>query len=106
MTAEIFDADTRMWTYTGSMSRPRVEGASQVLADGTFLMAGGGMSATTEIYSQSSGMWSPAAPMSRIRDDAQLVTLDTGDLLIAGGFEAGPSGYFTTKTAELFRPGS
>ncbi len=105
-TAEVFNPQTGMWSSTGSMSRPRVEGASQMLADGTFLMAGGGMSATAETYNPTSGMWSAAAPMSRVRDDAQLVTLSTGGLLIAGGFEAGPGGYFTTATAELFHPGT
>jgi len=103
-TAEIFDVSTGMWSYTGSMSVPRVEGASQVLANGMFLMAGGGMSPTAEIYDPASGTWSPTGSMSRIRDDSQLVTLTTGDLLIVGGFEAGPGGYFTTATTELFHP--
>lgn len=105
-TAEIYDVDTGTWSYTGSMNVPRVEGASQVLADGTFLMAGGGMSATAERYNPATGTWSFTSPMSRIRDDAQLVTLVTGDLLIVGGFEAGPGGYFTTATTELYHPAS
>lgn len=105
-TAEVYSVATNSWSYTGSMAIPRVEGASQMLADGTFLMAGGGMSPTAEIYNPATGMWSFTAPMSMIRDDAQLVTLATGDLLIVGGFHAGPEGYFTTATTELFHPGA
>lgn len=103
-TAEIYHVATGTWSYTGSMNAPRVENASHVLADGTFLMAGGGMSPTAEIYDPATGMWSFTDSMSMIRDDSQLVQLATGDLLIMGGFHAGPAGYFTTNTAELFHP--
>ncbi len=104
-TAEIYHVNTGTWSYTGAMNLPRVEGSSQMLADGRFLMAGGGLSATAEIYNPATGTWSFTQSMSRVRDDAQLVTLTAGDLLIVGGFSAGPSGYFTTATTELFRPG-
>lgn len=105
-TAELFDVATGTWSSTGSMSIPRVEGASQVLASGKFLMAGGGMSPTAELYDPATGTWSATDSMSRIRDDSQIVTLPTGDLLIVGGFEAGPNGYFTTATTELYHPGA
>jgi len=61
--AEIFDPETRQWTFTGTMNTGREDHAAVLLRDGRVLVAGGTMSeespriASGEIFDPETGTW-------------------------------------------------
>jgi hypothetical protein len=99
--AELYNPATGQWTVTGSMTTPRFEHATRLLANGQVLVAGGLNSsgtalASAELYDPSSGTWQATGGMNDARAGVQATLLQNGQVLMAGG---------ASHTAELYANG-
>jgi large repetitive protein len=105
--AQLYDPASGRWSFTGSMSTPRVTHTGTVLADGRFLVTGGqdgiGLIGSAEVYDPATGQWSATGTMSTVRALHAAVLLNTGKVLVAGGVGPGPGTTFPTIT-ELYDP--
>ncbi|MCS6898990.1 MAG: hypothetical protein RMJ98_02800 [Myxococcales bacterium] len=108
---ELFDIETKKWSFTGSLSSKLVYAASSLLSDGSFLVAGGillpGLEGNTiaERFDPSTLTWKPAG-LTTPEHGAPAFTLLSGDrFLLAGGtknnFLAGTN---TSGIVEIFQP--
>jgi hypothetical protein len=108
---ELFDIETRKWSFTGSMMNSLVYTASAQLSDGSFLVAGGVTvpafegNSVAERFDPATLSWK-AAGLTAPEHGAPAFALLPGDrLLVAGGtknnFLAGTN---TSATVEVFQP--
>jgi N-acetylneuraminic acid mutarotase len=108
--AELYDPSLGNWSATSSMSTPRAESASTLLADGRVLVLGGfaepgvpyGLLASAELFDPNTRSWIGAGSMSITRFESTATLLANGQVLVAGGVL--PDG--VTWSAELYDPAS
>ena len=103
-TAEIYDPQTRSWSYTASpMNESRYNHTATLLSDGRVLVAGGGQWSWSypeaEIYDPVLDTWSITNWMNRARSNHTATLLSNGKVLVSGGGSASTSG-----SAELYDP--
>ncbi len=82
------------WGATSSMAVIHDKGASTLLADGRFMIAGGqatSAASVAEIYDGSTNAWTMAAAMPKGRYASALTKLSSGKILISGGYEPATS---------------
>jgi Galactose oxidase, central domain/Kelch motif len=85
------------WTATGSMLKPRVDGAlATLLPDGRVLETGGD-DPSVDLYDPATGKWTSGAPTAVARAGLSATLLRNGKLLVAGGYPA-------ITSAELYDP--
>lgn len=107
--AELWNAATGTWTFTGSMATARHSHSATLLKSGRVLVAGGCCDASSndlssaELYNPSTGTFSGTGSMTSVREDQIAVLLRNGSVLVAGG---GISNSSATTTAELYNPSS
>lgn len=122
--AELYDAATGVFSFTGAMTIPRYEHTATLLPDGTALIAGGstytcsvnpcffGSEDNAERYDPVQGAFTAAGSMTQRHRAHTATLLNDGDVLVAGGdgwvFGAsfGSSSFGSTATAELYHPAS
>jgi hypothetical protein len=108
---ELFDVETRKWSFTGSMANTLVYTASALLSDGSFLVVGGVTvpafegNSVAERFDPATLSWKPAG-LTAPEHGVPAFTLLPGDrLLVAGGvknnFLAGTN---TSAVVEVFQP--
>jgi Kelch motif len=109
-TAEIFDPETRKWTFTGSMTTGREDHAAVVLHDGRVLVTGGTISeesprfTSAEIFDPETGNWSPTGSMNVGRSEIEYAAVRLPDGPSArAGWSLCPS--HGDKQRRHFRPG-
>ena len=104
VTAELYDASTGTWSYTGSLSAPRRRHTATLLQGGKVVVAGGKQDqddylppflASVEVYDPQTGLWSGTSSMTVARDRHAALPLTNGAALVVGGF---------SKSAERFTP--
>ena len=122
--AELYDAATGVFSFTGAMTIPRYEHTSTLLPDGTVLIAGGitytcvspcllgsgdffGSEDNSELYDPLQGAFTAAGSMTQRRRSHTATLLNDGDVLVAGGdgWVYGAS-FGSSATAELYHPAS
>ncbi|TXK27228.1 PKD domain-containing protein [Pontibacter qinzhouensis] len=99
--AELYNPNTKSWSFTGSMHQERDYLASVLLHDGNVLAIGGmdqssASMATCERYDAATGRWQQASPMATPRMQHAAATLRDGTVLAAGGARG--------KKSELYDP--
>jgi Domain of unknown function (DUF1929)/Glyoxal oxidase N-terminus len=109
-TAEVIDmrSATPHWTYTGSMSFPRINPNLVLLADGTVLAVGGGTTMgpsgavkEAELYDPVSGSWTTMARQTATRTyHSTALLLPDGRVLSAGA----TSGLPEQTTVDIYSP--
>jgi N-acetylneuraminic acid mutarotase len=109
--AEIYNAASKSFTSTGSMTTPRAYLGAVVIATGKVLVVGGctafnvnGCSAVTgraEIYDQSTGAFTPTGSMAVARASFGIAVLPNGKVLVCGGETAAADGL---SSSELYDP--
>jgi hypothetical protein len=102
--SEIYDAVTRVWTNTDSMTNRRLLHATVRLADGRVLTSGGRdggtVHASAEVYDPVARDWALTDPMGAARMQHTATLLDSGLVLVAAGWSGGG----ILQTAELYDP--
>lgn len=88
--AEIWRADTQVWSAGGNLAQARFGHSAALLADGRVLVSGGGSAANTtfgssEIYNPSTNLWS-AASATAARTQHTATVLPDGSVLLAAGY--------------------
>ena len=100
--AEIYDPATKIWTVTGSLTKPRVWPTATLLPNGRVLVVGGDWSfGTAELYDPATGTWTPTGSLNTPRDGFTATLLATGQVLVAGGVDNSDA---TLNSAELYDP--
>lgn len=109
--AEIYNATTRAWTSTGSMSTARAYFGAAMLSTGKILVAGGctsfnangcaAVTAKAEIYDPSTGKFSATGSLAVARASFGIAALANGKVLIAGGETAAADGL---SSSEIYDP--
>jgi len=99
------------WTPTGSMQTARASHTATVLPNGLVLVAGGtgdanNALALSELYNSASGTWSSTCEMNVARVSARTVLLPNGTVLTMGGCIVNDCLGSTTKSAEIYNPGT
>ena len=88
---ERLDPVTGVCTALPPLLGRRMAFASDTLADGRVVLAGGygggGYLASAEVYDPAAGISTALPPMSRARDDAAGVVLDDGRFAVIGGYD-------------------
>ncbi len=97
---ELYNPNTGLWTFTGSLSISRQFHAIVKLIDGRVLAiggsttdGGGGSLDTCEIYDPILGTWSPAGSLNISRDAVAAVRLVSGKILVASWNETSSETY-------------
>jgi N-acetylneuraminic acid mutarotase len=107
LSAELYDAETDMWSTTGSLVDARAWHSATLLGNGKVLSVGGVATnksrlPSAELYDPDNGMWLPAGQMSNARFKHTATLLPNGRVLIVGGIgKDGP-----LKSAEVYDPGT
>lgn len=104
-TAELFNPVTRRWQRTGSMTVPRANHTSTLLANGTVLVTGGdndvGITNGAEVYTFSDKCWVTTSSLNVARTVHTATLLSNGKVLVVGGIDAYGN---PLKSAELYDP--
>lgn len=107
-TAELYNPQTGVWTFTTSMPTGRLNHTSTTVTNGQVLITGG--CAVTGgpcpnlgamVYNPAGATWSPTGPMNVNRTEAAATLLSNGKVLVSGGLDPGS---FASTAAELFDP--
>jgi len=103
--AEVYDAQTGVWTPTGSMSSPRFFHSATALRGGDVLAAGGedmdvSVLDSAERYDPKTGLWSATGDLTTLRATHTATLLRDGRVLVTGGFFIGTA----LASAELYLP--
>jgi hypothetical protein len=114
--AEFYTPSTKKWTATGSLTTDRMVGCGVILADGTFIDAGGASvssktknelvltitpHSSADEYNLSNGTFSSAGSMTTPRAGCTATLLNDGTVLIAGGLDSSGN---PLNTAEVYDP--
>ena len=99
------------WTSTGSMRTARASHTAVLLPNGSLLVAGGtgdnnNALATSELYNSASGTWASTGDMNVARVSARAVLLSNGTVLVMGGCIVNDCLGSTTRSAEIYTPGT
>ena len=105
--AELYDPATGLWTFTSSLSHPRVNHETTLLASGLVLITGGADTGTATVF-DSAELYDPAtgtfavipATMTSARQEHSATRLADGRVLIAGGYQN--SGSIILNSAEIY----
>jgi N-acetylneuraminic acid mutarotase len=104
--AEIYNAATDTWSFTGSLATARSGHTATLLPNGQVLVAAGDDSSSSnptlsscELFNPATGSWSAAAPLANPRDGHTATLLSNGMVLVAGGI-----GTLGGRDAELYNP--
>lgn len=110
VSCELYDSNTRVWTYTGSLPIPTGMGAGVLLLDGRFLATGGlnlggradnGKAwARCEIYDPATEQWTSIANLNVARDHHAIALVHDRTVLVSGG-RTGQSRYLSS--CELYQ---
>lgn len=105
------------WALTGSLTVPRWDHTTTLLANGRVLAAGGRLMApsnplvalrSAEVYDPRSGVWTPTGSMNDARWRHTATLLPDGRVLVAGGFgdpyTPGANAQPVLDTAEIYNP--
>src|SRR5215207_7507767 len=90
-TAELYDPDAGVWTFTGSLASARSHMTGTVLFDGSVMVAGGVNESSAERYDPVNNVWSPAGALAQAREGHGATLLNDGRVLLTGGSETDPS---------------
>ncbi|MGH7907852.1 MAG: Kelch repeat-containing protein, partial [Candidatus Binataceae bacterium] len=106
-TAELFDPDTGLFTFTGSMNAARAFHSATRLLNGMVLIAGGRTSDgsdvnSAELYNPATGTFSATGNMTVAREQQIATLLCSGQVLITGGVD----GNNALASAEIYNPNS
>jgi N-acetylneuraminic acid mutarotase len=103
--AELYDAATGTWGYTGKLNTSRVEHTATLLPNGKVLIAGGDSVTctpnsstawilyTSEVYDPEAGTWSRSADLGVRRSGHTATLLPDGTVLMSGGSAGGAEVY-------------
>ena len=99
------------WTPTGGMHTARASHTATALTNGLVLVAGGTGDAniplaTSELYNSASGTWNSTGNLNTARVSATAVLLPNGNVLVMGGCIASDCLGSTTRSAEVYNPGT
>lgn len=106
-TAELLNLTTDQWTYTGSMSAPRIDENLVLLPDGSVLSVGGGggglyghPETSAELYDPVTGTWAVLASQTAQRTYHSTALLLPDGRVLSAGSDQGPfQNYY-----EIFSP--
>lgn len=107
--AELYDAATGTWSYTGSLNLPRYFCTATTLPNGKVLVTGGdtstappyfGVTSTAELYDPATGTWSSTASLNAVRVGHTATLLQNDKVLVVGGWGEN----LPLKSAELYDP--
>ena len=74
------------WSYTGSLSKARVQHTATLLQNGKVLVEGGSGDNSAELYEHTTGTWRYTGNLNRARSALHSATvLPNGKVLVAGG---------------------
>src|SRR5947208_9925514 len=86
--AEIYDPQTEIWSFTGSLNIPRADQSAALLRSGKVIVAGGDSPprspSTSEIFDPSTGVWTMATLMTEFRSVDTATALLDGRVLVVG----------------------
>ena len=86
--AEIYDPQTEIWSFTGSLNIPRADQSAALLRSGKVIVAGGDSPprspSTSEIFDPSTGGWTMATLMTEFRSADTATALLDGRVLVVG----------------------
>lgn len=105
---EIYDPALNIWTEVASLSTPRWDHTTTLLADGRVLVAGGqfgygcNTTATAELYDPMTDTWASTGSMAQAREGFMAVRLQDGRVLATYGDASCASAAF--QTVELYDP--
>ncbi|MEM7195715.1 MAG: kelch repeat-containing protein [Pseudomonadota bacterium] len=103
MTAEVFNPQTGLSEFTGSLNTEREFNFDSVLMNDGRVMVAGGLTATQnqppEIYNPLSNQWRPTAPFNEPRSAVRLAMLSDGRVMAAGGSQG-----LATNIVEIYDP--
>ncbi len=105
-TAELYDATSGTFNYSGSMTIPRYSHTATLLQDGKVLIVGGldnqgNVRGKCDLYDPATGTFTVTGFMKLAREQHTATLLPNGKVLVAGGV------YYSntpTNTAELYDP--
>src|SRR5215471_12518957 len=109
---DLYDAASKKWSATGTMSISREDHSTVLLATGQVLVMGGttvdfnGVTVVSaELYDSTTGSWTTTGSMLQSRERFTVTLLQNGQVLSAGGdYYDGVNGGFLSE-CELYDPG-
>jgi N-acetylneuraminic acid mutarotase len=111
VTVSGYGAGPNVWVPTGSMTTPRGNFSSTVLANGEVLVAGGeslfgNTIGNAELYNSATGTFVPTGSLNTAREFQAAARLPDGSVLVAGGLSVTESGESLLSSAEIYHPAS